>query len=333
LDVTKTIKNKAGDTVTAMSFANVYEASGNATLQATKTVNNQPYGGTMDFTFKASELGTGKTWQKFKTGKGTISFDQITYSINDLGTHTYKIEEIGTAPSGWTFDTTVKYAKVFVEDNGDGTLKTTVTYYSDEELTTQITNASFNNKHELFVTLEAKKHVNSVAADGECFKFEVYDSYDSATETFGNLVDTGFNNGKEDITFNQLTIDVGSLAPGTSTEKYFYIKEDASYRTEAGWDHDTTIFKATVKVTADADGNLSSDVSYSKVEDGSTVNDAVFNNLYSTDIQLEAKKHVNSVAADGECFKFDVYDSYDKTSETFGTLIESGYNNGKEDIT
>ena len=111
-------------------ITNKYEPTGSVELEATKKISGAawPEGETITFTL----AGEGGTLPETKTAEltapGTAKFDAITYTEADIDkTYTYTITEDGFG-DGWTADPTSITATVKVEDNGDGTLKTTVTY-------------------------------------------------------------------------------------------------------------------------------------------------------------------------------------------------------------
>ena len=72
--------------------------------------------------------------------QGEVKFKIINYALEDVGTHTYKITEKDLGEDGYVYDDKEINATVEVTDNGDGTLKTEITF--DDESRT------FNNRYE-----------------------------------------------------------------------------------------------------------------------------------------------------------------------------------------
>ena len=72
--------------------------------------------------------------------QGEVKFKVISYSLEDIGTHTYTITEKDLGEDGYVYDEKEIVATVNVTDNGNGTLNSNISY-SDESKT-------FNNKYE-----------------------------------------------------------------------------------------------------------------------------------------------------------------------------------------
>jgi pilin isopeptide linkage protein len=89
------------------------------------------------FNFKVFENGE-EVAAGSNTADGTIVFDSITYTLEDVGVHTYTIKEVKNPLDIFTvYDDSECTVQVTVSDNGDGTLKAVV---SGEEI-------SFTNLH------------------------------------------------------------------------------------------------------------------------------------------------------------------------------------------
>ena len=241
------------------AITNTYTATGSATLKAAKAVAGAgwPTDGTITFTLS----GTGGTLPTEKTvtltGPGTATFGAITYNESDAGkTYTYTITEDGFG-TGWTGSGNIT-ATVVVTDNGDGTLGTTVTYSPTNDTITNTYKATGS------ATLKAAKAVAGAAwpADGT-ITFTL-------SGTGGTLPDD---------------IEATLTAPGTATfgaitydesdagKTYTYtISENSSFGD--GWSGSGDI-TATVSVTDNGNGTLSTDVTYNPTSDTIT-------NTYST---------------------------------------------------
>jgi pilin isopeptide linkage protein len=121
-------------------FTNEYSAKGSVALEGTKILNgNRPKDIQKgEFTFTATENGkvvaTGETLKG-----GTIKFEDINYTLNDVGTHTYLITEDEGKDSSIEYSKETQSVSVVVSDNGDGTLSTRVIY--------PISGLTFTNKY------------------------------------------------------------------------------------------------------------------------------------------------------------------------------------------
>ena len=104
-----------------VEFVNPYNAEGKLVLEGKKTLKGGKLAGN-DFEFTLSE--NGEVIQTVKNdAKGNISFEEICYTLDDVGTHTYTVKEKAGKKTGMTYDQTEYTIKVEVTDNGDGTLK------------------------------------------------------------------------------------------------------------------------------------------------------------------------------------------------------------------
>jgi pilin isopeptide linkage protein len=192
-----------------------------------------------------------------------------------VGLHTYKIVEKATENAGYTFDDTVYYVNVLVEDNRDGTLKLTLTDENGEAIGKVTENKAaysmtFTNTYSATgsVTFKGKKTISHQAdmlseyelGDGD-FKFNVYDV--TGTADTGNIsekglkpVTTGVSKADGTVEYGAITYDLSDV--GTHT---YYILED-SKTTVSGVVNTTAGIIATVVVSNAGDGTLTSKVAY-----------------------------------------------------------------------
>jgi pilin isopeptide linkage protein len=120
-------------------IVNEYHATGSITLTGTKTmtqikteapvsINNG------EFTFTVKEghttVTTGST-----NSDGSITFDEITYIQSDVGEHTYTITEDKGNNVFVDYSEQSHTVKVYVSDNGDGTLSAAVTEVDGKKIT------------------------------------------------------------------------------------------------------------------------------------------------------------------------------------------------------
>ena len=129
LSVTPTYK--IGENVVPdISFKNRYEATGSLTLTASKTVNGKKPTEKQKYNF---ELRSGDYSQTKQNVGGTVTFDSLNYTQDDAGnTYVYTVKETTQSADGLTADPTVYTIEVKVEDNYNGTLSITPTYYIGE---------------------------------------------------------------------------------------------------------------------------------------------------------------------------------------------------------
>ena len=129
LNVTPTYKN-GENVVPGISFNNTYKATGSLNLTATKTVNGKEPTEKQKYNF---ELRSGDYSQTKQNAKGTVTFDALNYTQDDAGnTYVYTVKETTQSADGLTADPTVYTIEVKVEDNYNGTLSITPTYYIGE---------------------------------------------------------------------------------------------------------------------------------------------------------------------------------------------------------
>ena len=75
---------------------------------------------------------------KTNAANGAITFDAISYTLADVGAHTYTITEVAGSEANMHYDPLAIAVTVTVTDNGDGTLAATPAYPND---------VTFNNEY------------------------------------------------------------------------------------------------------------------------------------------------------------------------------------------
>jgi pilin isopeptide linkage protein len=329
LGITRTYDGSA----TAPSFSNKYVASGDVTLTASKTLTGHALANDQfEFELKDANGGAdnGTVLQtKTNTDQGLVTFDAITYTTP--GTYRYTIsEKAGEAGKGYTYDAKVSNVTVEVSDNGSGKLEAVATYDVNAEGVGTATAPTFANTYTATgsAKLKATKTLTGDGAtlkDGQ-FKFQV-------TDSSNKVVATGTNGADGDVTFS--AIDYTQADAGKT---YTYrVSEVAG--AAAGMSYDRIIYTATVKVSDNNDGTLSTAVTYAKVdgtEGGTTLAEGgvpAFANTYapsSTSVQLAASKALanatdKTTLAAGE-FNFQVTDAS-------GSSVASGTNDASGNVT
>ncbi len=234
---------------------NTYAAEGKITFEGTKTYEGQDLkDGQFTFSVKENgiEVATGKALKD-----GSISFGEIAYTLDDLGSHTYTVSE--NIPSGATkannytingvtYDPSVKTVVVEVTDNNDGTLKAEIVSDSSDKI-------AFKNSYSAKgqITLEGKKsYKNGTLKDGQ-FTFSV-------KKADGTEVSTGSVNADGNITFSP----IGYIKTGEYT---YYVTENMPAGANAGNDYtvdgvkyDPGVRKVVVEVADHGDGTLTAKV-------------------------------------------------------------------------
>ncbi len=149
-DKEKTLTSKDGTVEYSVAFTNTYSAKGQVIFDGVKKIEHADQMAEKytfkegDFTFTVNEVRTvdGKETQTLvSTGKnvndGTIVFEAIQYTIDDVGTHQYIISEDDSTDISNVLTTAEDVeVTVVVTDNMDGTLKADVTYGEDEQKAT-----------------------------------------------------------------------------------------------------------------------------------------------------------------------------------------------------
>ncbi len=263
--------NPTNDTIT-----NTYDASGNATINVTKTITGAawPTGKTITLTLEgANNAPMPTTTTATLSAAGNASFGPISYGLSDAGkTYTYTISEDGFG-DGWTGSGDVT-ATVTVTDNGDGTLATSVTYSPE--------NATITNTYEATgtATLEATKAIEGAAwPQGKTITFTLAGEGGTLPETKTVSLSAPGTATFGDITYDES--DAGKTYTYTITEDGF----------GAGWTGSPNSITATVVVTDNGDGTLATEITYDP-------EDATFTNTYEAEgtAVLEAIKEISGAA-------------------------------------
>lgn len=190
---------------------------------------------------------------------GTVTLSPIRYEAP--GTHTYTLRE--ACPNalglykGVTYDGTIYTVVTTVSDNGDGTLSAT------HKLEGTTESAGFTNKYHAMptqVSIGAIKVLEGRELKKDEFSFKLVGEDIESTVT---------NDADGKINFDKLEYD----EPGTYVYTISEVKGD-----EAGMTYDKSVFTATVNVVDDGEGNLKTNVAFTKGD--KSVEGIVFNNTY-----------------------------------------------------
>jgi pilin isopeptide linkage protein len=245
-------------------FDNVYNASGSADIQVNKTLEGKDLTAG-EFNFRMVQVdaegneiaGTAQT--ATNAADGTVDFAALNYGLSDADqNYTYKITEV--IPEGvvngvgnnTVYDTSEKYVTVYVgEDNGDGTIDTTVDYGTGDEV-------EFNNTYgaEGSIVLTAGKSLEGGELIPGEFNFGLY------TKDGTTAISEASNDADGNIAFSPLTYTLADLGGAQSKTFAYEIKEIVPQNKAVGMAYDTTLYRAVVTVTNDGSNVLHTSVVY-----------------------------------------------------------------------
>ena len=137
-------------------------------IKATKNVDNAPatdekYDGKFSFELQEKNGENWKTIDSVTNTDSAIVFDNLG-KFGTEGTHYYKIVETASALSDVTIDGEPVYVKAVIKKNGNK-MVATVSYYSDENYATEVSDPSFNNT--TVITEKTEVSVEKKWADNE----------------------------------------------------------------------------------------------------------------------------------------------------------------------
>ena len=281
-------------------FENVYEATGSWTPEGTKVLTGRDMKQGETFTFSVTETvkdGTDNTDKVEVVSTGSVRggkdgvasviiFTPISYSLLDVGIHTYTITEDkgGTTDRGLSYDKASFTVTVKVSDNGDGTLTAkTVDPESEQEVTPDI---QFKNTYipaPVSYAPAVKKTLTGHVLPEETKNFTFTLAKGSFTPENGaelpekTAVTLQVNGKNLPASANGTFGEVKFTKAGTYT---FTIRENTV--TETGYTYDPAIWTLTVVVTDDQNGTLSIDKTYQSSVAGTqeSTTEAAFTNTY-----------------------------------------------------
>jgi pilin isopeptide linkage protein len=316
------------DSATAPSFSNRYVASGDVTLTASKTLAGHALANDQ-FEFELKDASGTVLQTKTNTDQGLVTFDKITYTT--AGTYHYTIsEKAGELGKGYTYDAKVSNVTVTVKDNGSGKLEAVPSYDVDAEGVGTATAPTFANTYTATGSAELKA-TKTLTGDGATLAANQFDF--QVTDSSNKVVATGTNDANGNVAFSAIKYDQADAG-----KTYTYMVSEVA-GAAAGMSYDKTIYTATVKVSDNDDGTLSTAVTYAKVdgtEGGTALAEGgvpAFANTYaptSTSVQLAASKVLanatdKTTLAAGE-FNFQVTDAS-------GSSVATGTNDASGNVT
>ncbi|MBP3656138.1 MAG: Cna B-type domain-containing protein [Clostridia bacterium] len=190
--VTVTLTDNGDGTITAaadkeaaeVAFANAYEAAGEWSPTAIKTVNGAEPREDQVYEFILTDA-AGNTIRAENAG-GEITFGTLTYGLSDVGqTYTYTVREITESTDMMAADESIYTVNVTVSDNHDGTLNVEPVITRNGEPAEEI---RFENT--LYASLTISKMVEGCETD-RTFRFTVELFHADGTEAEGEYAYTG----------------------------------------------------------------------------------------------------------------------------------------------
>ena len=252
---------RAGEERTAnASFTNTYNATGKAYLKAKKVLEGRKLKA-KQFTFDVVDA-DGNTVVTARNGAdGTVNFGAIKYGLADVGhTYTYTIRERNAGAAGYTYSSEEFTAQVTVSDNGDGTLKSEVSYDGGEAPT-------FTNEYHASgaVDLKAWKTLEGRDLKDNEFTFKLEKLTGEGDSEQAGAPGTAANSADGKIVFSHESIQALQFTEADAGKTYRF---RASEVVPVGEDADSTVdydsqssYVYTVKVVDNGDGTLGFDVS------------------------------------------------------------------------
>lgn len=315
---TQRITNSVNDAVDAdgLNFTNIYnDGETSYQIAGTKVLETNGYSGETleqgEYSFALYEEGAEKPLQTVTNGvpngnAAAFQFDSITYT--EVGTHTYKVYELGTdgePGTGGTDTDNVSYSEevytvtVTVSESNDGRglsvssdvqnsdIVFTNTYTPESVVVGPSGSVQIGGTK----TLNAAEGTDRTLKEGE-FTFALLDGDGNEVSSTTNVADGSF-------VFGDLTFEKAGTYSYTVAEKS---------GNAGGITYDETLYGVTIEVTEDTDTNeLVAQVSYSK--DNQSVEAMSFTNTYEAipiGIQLGASKELQNASLAAGQFTFEL---------------------------
>jgi pilin isopeptide linkage protein len=248
-------------------FTNAYKATGETELTATKklTGGRSAEIAADEFTFTVTEDGNEVATGTTKAG-GEVEFTKISYTQDDIGTHTYVISENAGTDETIDYTTDTVTVTVTVSDAGNGKLNAEVVYPDGGAVFTNTYHTSGT------VNLTAKKELTGATLQAENFTFTLKDEN-------GNVLQTKKNNADGTVTFDPIEYnesDIGNVYNYTVSE----VDENAT-----GFTYSKEVYSVQVTVSADSDNKLTTETKITD-SDGKTASEMLFENSFSGKVTL-----------------------------------------------
>ena len=255
------------------------------------------------------------------TNKGTaVVFDKITYTLADVGKHTYKIRETRGTNKGITYSTEV-YTAVVTVTYDDGRLKVSKEIKNSEGTVVNSADSDgmvFENKYEskTKVQFSGEKFLVGFDKKDEAYKgkysFELIDST-------GKVIDSAEVTGADKFDFGviEYTQDHYNSIPD---HKIYYTVKEKAVDEQSHITYDTTVYHIAVELGYNDDGTLKATVSTTEGVDA-THNGLVFTNYTAEGaVPFVGTKTVKGANLKSGDYSFELYKG--------DTLLETVENKG-----
>ena len=271
-------KGNLTPTITAGLITNIYAPTGKVidttnpanldTALVKKTVTTTPEGATFtakNFAFTITPQGeapapTSTTGSVSFTEAGTRGVNFGTVTFTKAGTYSYTVSETTTSAEGWTCDTTAKTATVVISDDGKGNLTPTITAGLITNIYAPTSKVIDTTDPANLDTALVKKTVTTDPA-GEVFAEKTFaftiapqGEAPAPTSTTGSVSFT--EAGTKGVNFGSITF--------TKAGTYNYTVSETTASAD-GWTCDTTSKTATVIISDDGKGNLTSTITAAEI--------------------------------------------------------------------
>ena len=275
-------------------FTNTYGADGSVQLDAVKTLEGEALrGGVFQFTLSAK--GGGVLQTKTNDADGKVSFDPITYSIDDVAQspYVYLIRELDGKNEKYTYDDTEFEVSVALKDNGDGTITATPTRTGEQ---VEFVNTAYAEGD---IVLGARKVLEGETLREGQFSFELKDAS-------GKVLQTKQNDARGAVTFDAITYTLEDLPKSPIT---YTVSEVAS--TNKRYTCDSTVYTVKVTLVDNDDGTITATADR-------TAGELVFVNKANArgGIVLRATKELKGAELQTGQFSFQLKDASGKVLQT-----------------
>ena len=299
-------------------FENTFWPTAEIVFEGTKTLTGREMNENDRFTFEIWE-DEELVQRVTNSADGTINYEPIVYTIDDLGEHVYTVKEAAFSANGVTSDDTEYTITVNVVQNADGSLSA--------QTEDDIEAIDFVNEYNLQVSanVEAIKYVNNVVdADfANRFTFVLEDEN-------GNVVQGKQNAADGTVKFTPLTFteevfeDAWTQEDGSREVTFIYMLYEQKGK-EKYFDYDRAVYRVYVILTEDGNGNTSAVVEYYKItaqdtgnQNAATTQIPVFCNGYDAkgEVQFSGSKTLTGKTLAAEMFSFELIGADGKVIET-----------------
>jgi len=324
---------KAGEAVTQIEFENNYQATGETTVTASKTLSGKAIKeGQFGFELLLidSELSdtvlTGNDESAVVSltarndAEGKVVFPSLTFDQDDAGkSFIYLVREINEQIGGYTYDDRSYTILVTVEDNGDGTLNVQQEIIEPADSEEIVFGNTYTILQGSSVQLTAQKTLNGRALENGQFTFVLSQINPETGES--EEIQRITNSADGSILFDELV-----YAQEDMDQTFYYTIEEIN-DSKPGYQYDDTIYTVAVRVIDNNDGTLSTEVLITKAgsqDEIIIVEDMVFTNIYTAEGSIgftAIKKLIGSDLKDG-MFEFALTDEA-------GTVLQTASNDSE----